>query len=59
MKTAHGVKGRMELVPTDGDYTIVIDYAHTPDALENVAEGTAGLITHGRLVALFGCGGDQ
>lgn len=58
MKTAHGVKGRMELVPTDGDYTIVIDYAHTPDALENALKALRA--DHdGRLVVLFGCGGDR
>ncbi len=58
MATAHGVKGRMELVPTDGDYTIVIDYAHTPDALENALRALRA--DHdGRLIALFGCGGDR
>ena len=58
MKTAHGVKGRMELVPTDGDYTIVIDYAHTPDALENALKALRA-DHNGRLVVLFGCGGDR
>ena len=58
MKTAHGVKGRMELVPTDGDYTIVIDYAHTPDALENALKALRA-DNEGRLVVLFGCGGDR
>ena len=58
MKTAHGVKGRMELVPTDGDYTIVIDYAHTPDALENALKALQA-DHNGRLVVLFGCGGDR
>ena len=52
------VKGRMETVPTDGDYTILIDYAHTPDALENVLESVRE-VASGRLVALFGCGGDR
>lgn len=56
--SAHGVKGRMETVPTDGDYTILIDYAHTPDALENVLESVRE-VASGRLVALFGCGGDR
>ena len=54
--TAH-VKGRVEPVPTDGDYTILIDYAHTPDALENVLKAVKGF-AKGRVVALFGCGGD-
>ena len=58
MKTAHGVKGRMELVPTDGDYTVLIDYAHTPDALENALKALR-TTTNGRLVVLFGCGGDR
>ena len=58
MATATGVKGRVEVVPTDGDYTILIDYAHTPDALENVLRSMRE-VTEGRLVALFGCGGDR
>lgn len=58
MATATGVKGRVEVVPTDGDYTILIDYAHTPDALENVLKSMHA-VTQGRLVALFGCGGDR
>lgn len=56
--TARGVKGRVETVPTDGDYTIVIDYSHTPDSLENVLK-TVREATEGRVVALFGCGGDR
>lgn len=58
MATATGVKGRVEVVPTDGDYTILIDYAHTPDALENVLTSMRD-VAQGRLVALFGCGGDR
>lgn len=58
LKTASGVKGRMEVVPTDGDYTILIDYAHTPDALENVLKSVQE-VAQGRVVALFGCGGDR
>ncbi len=58
MKTAKGVKGRVETVPTDGDYTIIIDYSHTPDSLENVLK-TVREATKGRVVALFGCGGDR
>lgn len=55
---AKGVKGRVEVVPTDGDYTIIIDYAHTPDALENVLKSMKK-VAPGRVVALFGCGGDR
>ena len=58
LASAKGVKGRVEVVPTDGDYTILIDYAHTPDALENVLRSMRR-VTKGRLVALFGCGGDR
>lgn len=56
---ARGVKGRVETVPTDGDYTILIDYAHTPDALENVLQAVRGFAGERRVVVLFGCGGDR
>ena len=59
LKTAEGVKGRMETVPTDGDYTIVIDYSHTPDALANALRALRLDSGGHRLVALFGCGGDR
>ena len=55
--SAH-VKGRVEVVPTPGDYTMLIDYAHTPDALANVLTSLRGF-ARGRVVALFGCGGDR
>jgi UDP-N-acetylmuramoyl-L-alanyl-D-glutamate--2,6-diaminopimelate ligase len=53
------VKGRVEVVPTPGkDYTVLIDYAHSPDGLENVLSSVKGF-AKGRTVALFGCGGDR
>jgi len=56
---APGVKGRVEVVPTPGtDYTVLIDYAHTPDGLENVLSAVRGFC-RGKLLAVFGCGGDR
>ena len=53
------VKGRVEVVPTPGkDYTVLIDYAHSPDGLENVLTSVKGF-AKGRTIALFGCGGDR
>ena len=53
-----GVKGRVEVVPVPWDYTILIDYAVTPDAIENVLTAVRGF-AQGRVVILFGCGGDR
>lgn len=58
LKTAKGVKGRVEVVSSPSDYTILIDYAHTPDALENVIRSMKE-VASGRVVVLFGCGGDR
>ena len=53
------VKGRVEVVPTPGkDYTVLIDYAHSPDSLVNVLTTVKGF-AKGRTIALFGCGGDR
>ncbi len=53
-----GVKGRIEVVPTGRDFTIIIDYAHSPDGLENIITSLKE-IAQGRVVTLFGCGGDR
>ena len=58
LSAAAGVKGRAEVVPTGRDFTVVIDYAHTPDGLENICRTLKECCT-GRLVTLFGCGGDR
>ena len=53
-----GVKGRAEVVPTNRDFTVIIDYAHTPDGLKNILS-TFKECDKNRLIALFGCGGDR
>ena len=58
LSAAAGVKGRAEVVPTGRDFTVVIDYAHTPDGLDNICR-TLKQCCKGRLVTLFGCGGDR
>lgn len=54
----HGVKGRVEVVPTGRDFTVLIDYAHTPDAIENVLRAVKETAP-ARVGILFGCGGDR
>ena len=59
LATAKGVKGRIEVVPTpETDYSVLIDYAHTPDGLENVLTSVKDFCK-GRVIAVFGCGGDR
>lgn len=59
LKTLPGVPGRLEVVtPSKHPFTALVDYAHTPDSLENVLK-TARQFTHGRLLCVFGCGGDR
>ena len=58
LSTAQGVKGRAEVLETDGDYAILIDYAVTPDAIDNILT-TVREFAPARLVFLFGCGGDR
>lgn len=58
MPAVQGVKGRVEVVPVPRAYTVLIDYAHSPNALENILV-TARDFTANRLICLFGCGGDR
>ena len=59
LRTVTGVKGRVEVVPTpQTPYSVLIDYAHTPDGLENVLTSVRDFCK-GRLIAVFGCGGDR
>jgi UDP-N-acetylmuramyl-tripeptide synthetase len=53
-----GAPGRFEPVPHDGDFAVVVDYAHTDDALINVLK-TARNVSKGKVITVFGCGGDR
>jgi len=52
------VPGRAELVETNKNFTVMVDYAHSPDSLENILETVKGY-AKGRIVVVFGCGGDR
>jgi len=52
------IPGRLESIPNDSDKFIYVDYAHTPDALENVLNSLKSL-TSNRIICVFGCGGDR
>ena len=58
IRALRAVPGRFEVLDLDLPFAVVIDYAHTPDALENVLR-LARELTTGRLICLFGCGGDR
>ena len=58
MSNAKSVKGRLEIMPTNTDYTVIVDYAHTPDGLEKMLSSLKEFTT-GRLISIFGCGGQR
>jgi UDP-N-acetylmuramyl-tripeptide synthetase len=58
IESLEGVPGRMQLVSAGQPFTVIVDYAHTPDALEKLLETVASL-PHGRIITVFGCGGDR
>lgn len=58
LKDIAGVKGRAEIVRIDAPYTVMIDYAHTPDGVENIISTVKGFCK-GRIITVFGCGGDR
>ena len=53
------VPGRIELVSSVNNVQCFVDYAHTPDAVENVCKTMKSLCRNGRLITIFGCGGDR
>lgn len=58
LQKVKGVPGRFEQVEAGQDFTVIVDYAHTPDGLENILE-TAKQLVKKRLITVFGCGGDR
>ena len=58
LQSCRGVRGRCEVVPTDTDFSVIIDYAHTPDGLKNILKTVCGF-AQGRVLTVFGCGGDR
>lgn len=58
LESVAGVPGRFEAIDEGQDFTVIVDYAHTPEALENVLRTARGL-GDGRLIAVFGAGGDR
>jgi len=58
LQSAKGICGRAEIVPTGRDFTVMIDYSHTPDSMENILRTVRGY-AKGRVVGLFGAGGDR
>jgi UDP-N-acetylmuramoyl-L-alanyl-D-glutamate--2,6-diaminopimelate ligase len=54
-----GVPGRLEPIDEGQDFQVLVDYAHTPDALANVLRTARGLAGTGRVIVVFGCGGDR
>lgn len=58
LEEVQGVPGRFELISEGQDYTVIVDYAHTPDSLENVLL-TVNEFAEGRSITVVGCGGDR
>lgn len=58
LESVQGIKGRFEVVPTDTDYTVIIDFAHTADSLEKVLT-VMDEFAEGRKVVVFGAGGNR
>ncbi len=60
IKDMTGVRGRFEKIESKSDFTVIVDYAHTPDGLENVLKTSRSLLKEdSNLIVLFGCGGDR
>jgi UDP-N-acetylmuramoyl-L-alanyl-D-glutamate--2,6-diaminopimelate ligase len=59
IEALEGVPGRFESVAAGQPFAVIVDYAHTPDSLENVLRAARGITGGGKLIAVFGAGGDR
>lgn len=59
LEEVRGIPGRFEKVEVGQDFLVVVDYAHTSDSLENILQGAHNLAKGGKLITVFGCGGDR
>ncbi|HDR3897184.1 UDP-N-acetylmuramoyl-L-alanyl-D-glutamate--2,6-diaminopimelate ligase [Bacillus sp. FSL W7-1334] len=58
LANTNGALGRFQTIETPGGYSVIVDYAHTPDALENILETVQEFVS-GKVLIVFGCGGDR
>ncbi len=58
LENISGIPGRFEKIEIGQDFTVIVDYAHTPDGLDNVLQ-TIKEFASGRIITVFGCGGDR
>ena len=58
IKNIKGVPGRIQTIPNNKGFNVIVDYAHTPDGLENIIKAVREF-TKGRVITIFGCGGDR
>jgi UDP-N-acetylmuramoyl-L-alanyl-D-glutamate--2,6-diaminopimelate ligase len=59
LRDAATVPGRWEVVDANQPFTVVVDYAHTPDGIAEVLDAARGVVGGGRVLVVFGCGGDR
>ena len=60
LEDVRAVPGRIELLETETPFRVILDYAHTPDSLENILKAVRGTTPkNGRMIVVFGCGGDR
>lgn len=59
IEAVRAVPGRLDRIDSRKGFSVFVDYAHTDDALKNVLESLAAIVHNGRIITVFGCGGDR